>query len=190
MHHPDKNFIHIGKTDIVRIADALKEFPAEDWDSYTFRQARYKDHSETKTIPLIWSERFKGIEYWPHYQRFESDISGITSILSDSLGDGVVISAILINLPSGCKIARHRDANYNGDRFNLCRRIHIPIITNEECIFEIAGEEMHMKSGEIWEISNVNKMHSVKNGGKTDRIHFLIDYAPVDVWERYFKKEN
>ena len=33
-----------------------------------------------------------------------------------------------------------------------------------------------MKPGEIWEINNDLKPHSVKNDGDDDRIHLLIDY--------------
>ena len=50
----------------------------------------------------------------------------------------------------------------------------------------IDGEEKNLKEGEIWEISNVNKMHSVRNGGQKNRVHLLIDYAPLEVWEKYF----
>jgi hypothetical protein len=33
-----------------------------------------------------------------------------------------------------------------------------------------------MKEGEIWEINNDDKYHSVENRGETDRIHLLIDW--------------
>jgi hypothetical protein len=32
-----------------------------------------------------------------------------------------------------------------------------------------------MKKGELWEINNDGKMHSVRNGGAEDRVHLLID---------------
>ena len=151
-----------------------------DWDFYDFRQLRYKDHSETKTIPLIWSENFSSQQKWdPHYSIFKRDLDKIELIIRSSLcKSGDFMSAILINLPAGKSIARHVDANPIRDKFNRCHRIHIPIITNPDCIFEIDGEERNMKEGEIWEISNVKKPHSVQNKGVSDRIHLLIDWDP------------
>ena len=35
-----------------------------------------------------------------------------------------------------------------------------------------------MKEGEIWEINNNEKKHSVENDGTEDRIHLLIDFLP------------
>lgn len=150
------------------------------WDDYDFRQLRYKDHIETKTIPLIWSEKFTSQQKWePYYSTFKNDLDKIESIVRKSLcKSGDFMSVILINLPVGKSIARHIDANPIGERFNRCHRIHIPIITNPDCIFEIDGEEKNMKEGEIWEISNVKKPHSVQNKGVSDRIHLLVDWDP------------
>ena len=36
-----------------------------------------------------------------------------------------------------------------------------------------------MKEGEIWEINNNEKEHSVENNGNEDRIHLLIDFLPI-----------
>jgi len=151
-----------------------------DWDSYNFRQSRYKDHSETKTIPIIWSEKFSGIEkHEPYYSIFEKEIKEVDEFLRNNFyNHGNIVTAILINLPPGKSIGRHKDGNPIGDRFNRCHRIHIPISTNDKCFFEIEGEIKNMKVNEVWEISNVNKRHSVSNWGETDRIHLLIDWDP------------
>ena len=152
------------------------------WDDYKFRQIRYKDHSETRTIPIIWSERFlyKDITWDHHCFIFKEEIEAIEKYLRDNLSsNGRIMSLILINLPAGKSIGRHRDANPVGDRFNRCHRIHIPVITNDECIFEIDGEIKNMKKDEVWEISNVKKLHSVSNRGNTDRIHLLVDWDPI-----------
>ena len=44
----------------------------------------------------------------------------------------------------------------------------------------VGDEIIQMKQGEIWEIDNANKVHSVNNDGNTDRIHLLIDYQIED----------
>jgi len=151
-----------------------------DWNSYKFRQKRYKDHLETKTIPIIWSENFSTPINWdPYYDIFKDDLKDVESIIKKSLcNKGNFMSAILINLPSGKSIKRHRDANPIGEKFNRCHRIHIPILTNKDCFFEIDGEIKNMREGEIWEINNIRKFHSVQNNGISDRIHLLIDWDP------------
>lgn len=152
-----------------------------DWDSYDFRQLRYKDHAETKTIPLIWSEKFSTQQKWdPYYSIFKDDLDKIEEIIRSSLcKNGGFMSVILINLPAGKSIGRHIDANPIGEKFNRCHRIHIPIFTNPDCLFEIGGEVKNMKEGEIWEISNVKMQHSVQNKGVSDRIHLMIDWDPI-----------
>jgi hypothetical protein len=186
MHHKDFNYKKLGELEVSGIANKIRNLNL-DWDEYTYRQTRYKDHSKTKTIPLIWSENFDGIQEWKTLEKFSDDLFPIFSFLKDLLGDGEIVSAILINLPAEESIGRHRDANPKGNRFNLCHRIHIPIITNKECFFEIEREELNMCEGEVWEISNVRKLHSVRNLGEIDRIHLLIDFVPRNVFEIYFK---
>jgi hypothetical protein len=147
-----------------------------DWGAYEFRQKTYPVHSKTKTIPLIWGERKTNIKYWPNYELFKSDISEIQILLNTIIGAGTIETVILINLPKYQKIDSHYD---NGDYFSKRNRIHIPIITNEHCFFEIEGEIKTMKVGEIWEINNNEKYHSVENNGNEDRIHLLIDFLPI-----------
>jgi aspartyl/asparaginyl beta-hydroxylase (cupin superfamily) len=57
----------------------------------------------------------------------------------------------------------------------FCNRTHIPIKTNDNVLFTVAGETINMKEGEIWEFNN-QKYHSVHNNGDEDRWHLIIDY--------------
>ena len=94
--------------------------------------------------------------------------------LNKLIGNGKIEVALLINLPKNKKILPHIDSGY--EHFFKTKRIHIPIVTNDKCNFIVGGEIVQMKMGEIWEINNSNKIHSVNNGGDTDRVHLLIDY--------------
>ena len=176
------NYKYIGRFNIDSILNKIYDNKL-DWDSYKFRQERYKDHSETRTIPLIWCEKFRDVKIWdPYYSIFKQDIELIEKYTKENLSpSGKMMSAILINLPAGKSIGRHIDDNPVGNRFNRCHRIHIPILTNDNCFFEIDGEYKNMKKGEIWEINNIRKKHSVSNSGETDRIHLLIDWDPVRI---------
>jgi hypothetical protein len=64
-----------------------------------------------------------------------------------------------------------------GDYLDVSRRNHIPIITNDEVIFSIDGEDAIMKEGQCWEINN-NKIHRVENKSTLSRVHLIIDIIP------------
>jgi aspartyl/asparaginyl beta-hydroxylase (cupin superfamily) len=147
-----------------------------DWDAYEFRQKTYSVHSNTKTIPLLWDEQKTSIMNWPTYELFKSNINEIELLLNTIIGNGIIETAILINLPKNQKIDSHFDS---GEYFLKRNRIHIPIITNKQCFFKIDGQIKNMKEGEIWEINNNEKEHSVENNGNKDRIHLLIDFLPI-----------
>lgn len=167
------NFKLHGNTDVSFIKEKLIGL---DWDAYEFRQKTYSVHSKTKTIPLMWDEQKTNINYWSNYELFKYDINEIELLLNTTIGTGVIETAILINLPKNQKIDSHYDT---GDYFSKRNRIHIPIITNDECFFKIDGETKTMKEGEVWEINNNEKEHSVENNGNEDRIHLLIDFLPT-----------
>ncbi len=166
------NFKLHGKLDASSIKERLIGL---DWDDYQFRQKTYSDHSKTKTIPLMWDEDKLIVKYHKDYELFKFTLKFIEDLLISILGEGKIETAILINLPKKEKIKSHYDV---GEYFGIRNRIHIPIITNKDCIFQIDGELKNMKEGEIWEINNNEKKHSVENNGTEDRIHLLIDFLP------------
>jgi quercetin dioxygenase-like cupin family protein len=50
-------------------------------------------------------------------------------------------------------------------------------VTDDEVIFTVGGEERNIKEGEIFEIDNSNKLHSViNNSEEIDRVHLLADW--------------
>jgi hypothetical protein len=154
-------FTYLGKVTVPRLPLDL------DWESYTFRQTTHRVHNQTKTIPLIWDQTLQGkVIYHPDYPYFKDFLENLPL-------KGTIVSAILINLPASKSIPRHIDT---ASFFKKYKRIHIPIVTNEKCLFTVGDETRHLKQGEIWEIDNDNCYHSVINGGTTDRIHLLIDF--------------
>ena len=62
----------------------------------------------------------------------------------------------------------------------MVNRVHLPIVTDDEVLFYVGGEERHLKEGEIFEINNHNDLHWVRNNSKIDRIHLLIDWLALD----------
>lgn len=164
------NFQYLGNLEVNKLQEKLKFL---DWHFYTVRQTVYDIHKETLTVPLLFDPSLAQISIHKDFGRFIKDLEEVKKILTDKLGKGFLQSAILINLPAGKEVARHVDT---ADSINNLNRVHIPIQTNEHCYFEVGGEVVFMKEGEIWEINNSEKPHSVQNKGDTDRIHLLLDW--------------
>jgi quercetin dioxygenase-like cupin family protein len=81
-------------------------------------------------------------------------------------------TARLLCLEVGAEIKPHRDycLGYEDGVF----RMHIPVITNPDVEFILAGERLVMDEGSCWYI-NANEEHSVANRGTENRIHLVID---------------
>ncbi len=78
----------------------------------------------------------------------------------------------LLRLTPGSVIAEHTDrgASYAEGFF----RLHVPITTNAETRFVVAGHRLVMQPGECW-YADFTRPHSVSNEGASDRVHLIID---------------
>lgn len=77
----------------------------------------------------------------------------------------------LMRISAGTELTSHVDVEYH---WFTRVRIHIPVITNPDVVFNCAGETMHMPAGSCW-IFNTWLPHKVDNNGAEDRIHLVID---------------
>ncbi len=86
-------------------------------------------------------------------------------------------SVRLLRLRPGARIREHRDPGLGrGDREV---RIHVPVATNAEVDFVVAGRRMAMQVGEAWFI-DFTQPHRVANRGTTDRVHLVLDCVVND----------
>jgi hypothetical protein len=76
----------------------------------------------------------------------------------------------LMLLPAGRCYTMHRD--------NTAFRYHAAVLTNPYCFMTYGTGEMHHipADGNIYRMQ-VRPLHSAFNAGKTDRIHFLFEFA-------------
>jgi hypothetical protein len=84
----------------------------------------------------------------------------------------------LLRLRAGSSIREHRD-------YGLCLekgefRVHVPIVTNPDVAFTLAGERLTLLPGECWYL-NFDLPHAVANAGTEDRVHLVID-GRVNPW--------
>ena len=170
-----QNFKYIGKIKVDSFKDKINNFDNKLWDSFTFRQKTFEVHKETKTIPLIFDTDFRLNDptYLSEYEVFKNEFKIIKNRLTKIYGKGSIIRAILVLLKSNSKIDKHIDT---GKSLSICHRVHVPIITNKDVLFDIDNEIKNLKEGEMWEINNSEKPHSVINNSNIDRIHLIVDW--------------
>lgn len=85
------------------------------------------------------------------------------------------IAVRLMSLAPGARILPHRDAG--GSFEDGVARLHIPIQTTPQVLFEIDGESVHFGVGQTWYM-NANCLHAVRNDSAQERIHFVLDCVP------------
>ncbi len=85
-----------------------------------------------------------------------------------------------LKLAAGSVIRKHRDYAMGFEDGEI--RVHIPVFTNPEVEFILDEKRLEMNEGEAWYL-NVNYHHSVRNDGKNDRVHLVIDCV-VNDWVR------
>jgi hypothetical protein len=94
-------------------------------------------------------------------------------------------SVRLLSLAPQSFIREHSDNALGYDDGEI--RIHVPIQTNPEVEFYVAGERLLLEEGHSYFI-NVNLPHRVNNRGPSQRIHLVID-AEVNEWvDRLFRQ--
>ena len=86
----------------------------------------------------------------------------------------------LLSLAPGSFIREHSDFGLGYEDGEI--RLHIPIETNPDVEFYVAGERLLLEEGRCYFL-NVNLPHRVNNRGKSARIHLVID-AEVNDWVR------
>jgi hypothetical protein len=86
-------------------------------------------------------------------------------------------SARLLKLGPGASIREHRDYDLGLDDGEA--RVHIPVVTNPSVEFLLEGRRVVMNEGEAWYLE-LNRRHSVRNRGTTDRVHLVIDCIADD----------
>jgi len=89
-------------------------------------------------------------------------------------------SVRLLKLAARSSIREHKDFNLGFEDGEM--RIHVPVVTNLDVAFFLAGEQVIMQEGEAWYL-DLNLPHRVENHSDTDRVHLVIDCV-VDDWAR------
>jgi hypothetical protein len=81
-------------------------------------------------------------------------------------------------LGAGARIKEHKDYFMGFDEGVI--RLHIPVQTNRQVEFYLAGERVPMQAGELWYL-DFSQKHRVENNSQEDRVHLVMD-CKVNDW--------
>ena len=169
------NFHRVGEMDITPWLTTLDTVTEMVWREDYWRQEYFQIHQDTETIPLVFDKYFVEPIKTKHYEMFEHNLMPLESLLNTYYGDGYTQRVILTKLKSQGTIPEHRDT---GQHFHISHRVHLPLITNDQVLFTVGDETITMNAGELWEINNTQRLHSVINKSDRDRVHLIIDWEP------------
>lgn len=90
---------------------------------------------------------------------------------------------------SNSVIIPHKDLLELGNvppRARNAHRVHVPLITNENCYFSEDNVVYQMKFGEAWFFDS-SHMHSAASFSEQNRVHLMLDFADVDDTSKLLK---
>jgi hypothetical protein len=177
----NKSFQFIG--DMQSFDNLLSEvlsLTPEDWLEYLERKKiGGAAGGNTDTIPLVYdvNQKLNSDVLHKHYEKFSNYLDEVVLATLDKIGKVKIQQAMLTRLRAHTSIPKHKDVGnpLTAKMHSETHRIHVPIITNENCIFTVDNESKNLKPGEIWIVDNVGKSHSVTNNSSQDRVHLIID---------------
>lgn len=108
----------------------------------------------------------------------------ITLIQKYYKNNSLIIARCLITcLKPFTNIPIHRDSGYI---LELGHRIHIPIKTNNNVLFNVGNTQKNLEKGKIYEINNCRR-HWVNNNSKEPRYHLIIDLINPELLKKNLK---
>jgi tetratricopeptide (TPR) repeat protein len=162
--------------DVESLQARIKEIPQDHWLE-SGREKLFAVHKHTHSLQLVHFEdyKYKKPEYRDLYFELQDQLQPLVDCIAAYYkNNGFIVRVVLAKLLAGGEIPHHTDSGFS---LLNCHRVHIPIVTNEQVIFIVGGEEKNMKVGEFWEINNGTD-HAVENRSEEDRIHMIIDWMP------------
>ncbi len=149
----------------------------DEWLEEQLRQKTFDVHAKTNSIILLFAEGWPDINItkhngWGRYSHIAMPV--MQEIIRKHYPvQGTIIRAMFAKLLAGMSIDEHFDDH---PTFTIGHRIHVPLVTNEDVRFVIAGENYNLKEGIAYEVSNLD-YHYVANPSDQDRVHFIFDYV-------------
>jgi len=174
-------FNHLGPVDVDDLLERVKGIPESLWQSENEKKPnKYRNLNETRHIMFRFVSGLDNVFEFhdlPLWEEWKEVLSPIMEQAAIRLGyqSYRFPRAMFARLPAGGEISPHQDVAAS----HYIHKIHVPLITNPKTIFHVGGKTMHLPCGEMIEINN-KAVHSVRNDGETDRIHFIFECYNAD----------
>lgn len=182
-------FVSLGEYDIGPLKSRLAAEPESAWKKSVAVQRGNWPHRDARHISLAndLDGRHHRATIFPKYADYEDLVKPLLRQIAARLNRGKKVLRIQFAwLGAGSTIAPHRDTSVT---LIYSHRVHVPIETNDQVVFECGDESVNMREGEIWTFDNTLR-HAVYNRGESPRIHLIADFAeplPISAWLPYVK---
>ena len=115
---------------------------------------------------------------------FKDEINQFQNIVDEHYQDLEPKRIFIDSILPGKQIAPHTDGLYHHEN---TKRIHLPIMTDDNAFFTFPGTKLKMKTGEVTEFNN-SETHSAVNDSASKRVHMIIDFGRKG--DPYYGKMN
>jgi len=177
----DGSFKLLGQFNVTGLQQKILSFDESEWNKMSWKERQGKEHRCTQTIPILFDSDFRHINPTRHstIDTIDEEFKNIKSFIENYYGDrtGYFIRMIVVRMNPQSEIPLHYDT---GSSLPYAHRIHLPIKTNDEIIFQVGEDCKNLKPGELWEINN-QRQHGVRNLSNEARIHVIMDWVTSDL---------
>lgn len=182
--HKTDSIRELGAIDILPLLNILPQLVRE-WDKeeeFEVNHNKKMSLSQVQHINFRWSDKqAEPVRYFdlPLWDKYKDVLLPIMQKTVQPLGyeQGYFPRVMLAKMLPGTVIPEHIDGHTRGW---IAHKIHIPLITNEQVTFSIAGILYHFAAGKAYEVNN-GAPHAVSNLGDTARIHFIFEYLDAAI---------
>jgi len=173
---------HLGRVDITRLRDAVLALPETVWDEQNaskpnrFEALGSTRHIVFRFLPTFtdWRDSY-ALPIWDEWRELLEPVLAAATAPYD-YARGAFPRVMLARMRSGGVISPHQDSN---PAAKWPHKIHVPLTTNPDVTFFVAGQGYKLAEGEAVEVNNM-AVHGVENRGSTDRIHLIFEYYDMD----------
>ena len=169
----DKYFF-LGNYNVSSIVDKLPSMKDPVWEKNTTRQTNYEAHKSTKSLVFFWSKNLDSEDNIKDEELLKSplgvEVLSAVNTIAKRYESNNISKLMIAALPPGYAV----DAHYDAGNLTKMRRIHIPLVSSKDCIFEIDGIGYSFPPGFVFELDNTRK-HAVRNTSDSFRLHIIFD---------------
>ena len=144
----------------------------------------FRVHDNTNHLTFFFEDNSKSPKKIISYNHnifllIEKNINNIINLIKKYYKNNSLIIArcLIVCLKPLTNIPIHRDYGYI---LELGHRIHIPIKTNNNVLFNVGNTQKNLEKGKIYEINNCRD-HWVNNNSTEERYHLIIDLIKPEI---------